>query len=127
MLVTLAFAALLPAAEPAKSDDGWVNLFNGKNLDGWVQRGGAAKYSAENGEIVGRSVPNTGNSFLCTTKTYRDFILELDFKADADLNSGVQVRSEDRPRARRSNRPASPSKASPAAPSLATRSRSTPT
>jgi hypothetical protein len=81
----------LPAAEPT---DGWVNLFNGKDLDGWVRRGGEAKYTAEDGHIVGRSVPNTGNSFLCTTKTYRHFELELEFKADADLNSGVQVRSE---------------------------------
>jgi hypothetical protein len=42
---------------------------------------------------VGRSVPNTGNSFLCTRKHFGDFILELAFKVDADLNSGVQIRS----------------------------------
>jgi len=94
MLLAILFAATLPAANPAQTADGWVNLFNGTNLDGWVRRGGNAKYTAENGTIVGRSVPNTPNSFLCTTKAYRDFILELDFKADADLNSGVQVRSE---------------------------------
>jgi hypothetical protein len=71
-----------------------VSLFNGKNLDGWVRRGGKAEYRAENGEIVGNSVPNTSNSFLCTTKDYADFILELEFKVDADLNSGVQIRSQ---------------------------------
>lgn len=89
----LALAIILPTAEP-KADDGWVPLFNGKNLDGWVRRGGEAKYTAEDGCIVGRSTPDTPNSFLCTTKTYRDFELEVEFKADADLNSGVQVRSE---------------------------------
>ncbi len=94
LFAALVFAMTVPAAEPAKADGESIPLFNGKNLDGWVTHGGDAKYGVENGEIVGRSVPNTSNSFLCTTKDYRDFILELDFKADADLNSGVQVRSE---------------------------------
>jgi hypothetical protein len=77
-----------------KADGGWVNLFNGKNLDGWVQRGGKAKYTAAEGQIVGTSVPNTTNSFLCTKKDYADFILELEFKVHKDLNSGVQIRSQ---------------------------------
>ena len=37
----------------------WVDLFNGKNLDGWVQRGGVAKYTVEDGVIVGTSTLNT--------------------------------------------------------------------
>src|SRR5207237_6182021 len=57
------------------------------------QRCGKAKYRAEAGQIVGASVPNTGNSFLCTKRDYADFILELEFKVDPPLNSGVQVRS----------------------------------
>lgn len=68
-------------------------IFNGKNLDGWVQRGGKATYTVEDGVIVGTTVTGTGNSFLCTEREYGDFILELDVKADAELNSGVQIRS----------------------------------
>ena len=75
------------------ADGGFVSLFNGRNLDGWVQHGGVAKYTVENGEIVGTSVPDTGNSFLCTKKHYSDFILEVDFKIDDTLNSGIQIRS----------------------------------
>src|SRR5260370_2796957 len=71
----------------------WVSLFNGKNLDGWVQRGGKAKYRALDKQIVGASVPNTSNSFLCTKKHYADFVLELEFKVHPELNSGVQIRS----------------------------------
>jgi len=78
----------------AADDNGWVSLFNGKNLDGWVQRGGAAKYAVEDGCVVGTTVLKTPNSFLCTKKNYADFILELDFKVDSGLNSGVQIRSE---------------------------------
>ncbi|MDR2982636.1 MAG: DUF1080 domain-containing protein [Puniceicoccales bacterium] len=76
------------------AEDGWQNLFNGKDTSGWVQRGGRAKYTVENGEIVGTAVAGTPNSFLCTEKNYENFILELEFKCDSDLNSGVQVRSE---------------------------------
>jgi hypothetical protein len=86
-------AAAAAADQPTKSHDGWIDLFNGKDLTGWVQRGGKAKYSVEDGEIVGRTVANTQNSFLCTTKAYADFVLELDFKVNENLNSGVQVRS----------------------------------
>ncbi|MCP5517338.1 MAG: DUF1080 domain-containing protein [Verrucomicrobiales bacterium] len=78
----------------AAADEGWVNLCNGRNLDGWVQRGGKAVYQVSDGEIVGRPVPNTANSFLCTARDYANFILELDFKPMTDLNSGVQIRSE---------------------------------
>src|SRR5436190_1463546 len=81
-------------ADPAFAADHSQDLFNGKNLTGWVQRGGKAKYAVEDSEIVGTSVLDTANSFLCTEKTYGDFILEFDFKVDPKLNSGVQIRSE---------------------------------
>jgi hypothetical protein len=76
------------------AEEGWKNLFDGKDLTGWVQHGGHAKYSVEDGEIVGRSVPNTGNSFLCTKRDYANFVLELEFNVQNGLNSGVQVRSQ---------------------------------
>ena len=86
--------ALLTLLAVPQSDDGWTPLFNGKDLDGWVQKGGKADYKVEDGAIVGRSVPKTANSFLCTKKDYGDFILELDFKVHPALNSGVQIRSQ---------------------------------
>ncbi len=72
----------------------WVPLFNGRNLEGWVQRGGKALYSVDGPELVGRAVPGTPNSFLCTGRSYTNFILELEFKPHPALNSGIQVRSE---------------------------------
>ena len=86
-LVALAVAPLTAAEE------GFRPLFDGKTLAGWKQLGGKAKYEARDGAIVGSTVPNTPNSFLCTERMYGDFILELDFKVDAGLNSGVQIRS----------------------------------
>jgi hypothetical protein len=76
------------------SENDWINLFNGKNLQGWRQLNGQAEYKIEKDEIVGISKANTPNSFLCTEKTYRDFILEFEVKVDPQLNSGVQIRSQ---------------------------------
>ncbi len=75
----------------------WADLFDGKSLAGWVQRGGEALYHVENGAIVGTTVPGTPNSFLCTEMDYGDFVLELEFQVDERLNSGVQVRSSSLP------------------------------
>lgn len=76
---------------------GWTKLFNGKDLRGWTQRGGKAKYRVEKGEIVGETVPETPNSFLCTDADYGDFVLELELKVEAGMNSGVQFRSLSKP------------------------------
>jgi len=94
VLPLLALTGALSLATLAFAADGWVALFNGKNLDGWEQRSGTAKYRVEDGAIVGTTVLKTGNSFLCTKKTYGDFILEFEFKVAKGMNSGVQFRSE---------------------------------
>ena len=73
----------------------WKPLIVGKTLDGWTQKGGKAMYRIENGELIGTSQPNTPNSFLCTTREFTNFILELEFKVAPGLNSGVQIRSQD--------------------------------
>jgi hypothetical protein len=79
------------------NDDGWEYLFNGKNLDGWKQLNGKAKYEVVNGEIVGTTVANTPNSFLVTEKVYSDFIIEVELLLTEDMNSGIQFRSESNP------------------------------
>ncbi|GAL80656.1 probable secreted glycosyl hydrolase [Algibacter lectus] len=69
-------------------------LFNGKNLDGWKQLNGKAKYKVINNEIVGISTLKTPNSFLCSVEEYSDFILEFEVIVDPVVNSGVQFRSK---------------------------------
>ena len=72
----------------------WTPLFDGKTLNGWKRLAGTAEFTVEDGAIVGTNVPNSGNTFLVTEKTYGNFILELDVKImDTTSNSGVQVRS----------------------------------
>lgn len=71
----------------------WVPLFDGKTLDGWTRINGTAGFGVDKGEIVGKTVKGSPNSFLCSNKQYADFELELDLKTDPRMNSGVQFRS----------------------------------
>ena len=89
-MLALGLISLAPAQD-------WVPIFNGKYLSGWEQKNGLAKYEAKDGCIVGSSVSNSPNSFLCTKKNYGDFELEFEVMCDKALNSGVQIRSESTP------------------------------
>lgn len=71
----------------------WEDLFNGQDLTGWTRKGGNAKFEVADGAIVGTTVEGTPNSFLCTDRTYGNFILEFEFLVDPELNCGVQFRS----------------------------------
>jgi hypothetical protein len=90
---TTLLALLVVSASAVQAEEKTIPLFNGQDLTGWVQHGGKAKFTNQDGVIVGTAVTNTGNSFLCTAKAYGDFILEYDYKVDPRLNSGVQIRS----------------------------------
>ncbi len=72
-------------------------LFNGRDLAGWKQLNGKARFDVRDGVIVGTTVPDEPNSFLATERNYQDFILELEFQCDSTMNSGIQFRSESRP------------------------------
>lgn len=76
-----------------KSESGWQNLYNGKDLSGWRLLGGKAKYEAVGDEIIGTTVSNTPNSFLASEKEYGDFILEVELFVHPLMNSGIQFRS----------------------------------
>lgn len=93
ILAICLFAGVMAHGQKGK----WVNLFNGKDFRGWKQLNGKAKYTVENGEVVGTTVYGEPNSFMATDKDYGDFILELEFKVDPTMNSGVQFRSESKP------------------------------
>jgi len=83
--------------ETPKDTTPWLALFDGETLNGWHQKGGAAKYRVREGSIVGSTVHDTPNSFLTTDAVYDDFILELNVKVDSTSNSGIQIRSHSFP------------------------------
>jgi hypothetical protein len=68
------------------------SLFNGKDLSGWTIHG-TEKWYVKDGLLVCESGPDKEYGYLTTDKPYKDFELTLEFKQEADGNSGVFVRS----------------------------------
>jgi len=96
LFIVLAIA-FFNCKETPKDNTPWQPLFDGETLNGWHQLGGKAQYTVRNQSIVGTTVHNTPNSFLTSDKMYGDFILELDYKVDSTMNSGIQIRSNSLP------------------------------
>ena len=68
------------------------SIFNGKNLDGWINHG-SEKWYVKDGLLICESGPDKAYGYLSTEKYYNDFELELEFLQEANGNSGVFFRS----------------------------------
>ncbi len=75
---------------PRKSKE--VELFNGKDLKGWIPYG-TEKWYVQDGLLVCESGPDKQYGYLATREYYDDFDLTLEFKQEANGNSGVFFRS----------------------------------
>lgn len=84
--------------DPAKDPTGWVTLFNGEDLTGWLT-GPNNHFVVENGELTVKREDPDGQEhnldYLWTENAYGDFILELEFKVIEGTNSGVFFRTSD--------------------------------
>jgi hypothetical protein len=113
-LVLSAIAVVAVAATPAwtqdsppntltqgESQQGWLLLFNGTSLNGWEsrptgrnrenQKPGQPDWAVENGALVcGGTVP----SWIGTTASFSNYVLKLEFRGPARVNSGVFLRSQ---------------------------------
>lgn len=70
----------------------YQSLFNNKDLTGWTVHG-TEKWYVENGELVCESGPDKQYGYLSTVRSYKNFVLDLKFKLEANGNSGVFIRS----------------------------------
>ena len=86
-LIAILFSIAMTSCQSGKE------LFNGKNLDGW-QKYGTEKWYVEDGLLVSESGPDKMYGYLATEENYKDFEITLEFKQEADGNSGVFIRSE---------------------------------
>jgi 3-keto-disaccharide hydrolase len=91
-LVAAVSFVVVRAPAQAPPGNGWVALFNGKDLAGW-KNNGEEKWVAEQGTILCESTANK-YGYLTTEKTFRDFELSLMFKGEAQGNSGVFFHSK---------------------------------
>jgi len=87
VFVALGLIAGLTTLVQAAPENGWVALFNGKDLSGW-KKNGDEKWIVEKGTILCESTANK-YGYLTTDKTYRDFDLRLKFHGEAAGNSGL--------------------------------------
>jgi hypothetical protein len=78
--------AVLAAAQ----DGAWKVLFDGKSLDGWETHW-ANNWKAQDGALV---CDATEPSWLSTTSSFSDYILKLEFRGAAKVNSGIFLRSQ---------------------------------
>lgn len=67
-------------------------IFNGKDLSGWMVHG-TEKWYVEDGELICESGPDKQDGYLSTNKSYKNFVLTVKFKQEANGNSGVFFRS----------------------------------
>jgi len=85
LALALAFCALAGAPDPQQ---GWVTLFDGKNLDAW-QKPSADRWKIEEGVLAWQK--GCGN--IWTREKFGDFTLDLEFKVGDNSNSGIFLRS----------------------------------
>lgn len=69
------------------------DLFNGENLDGWTIHG-TEQWHVEDGLLISESGPDKEYGYLTTDDEYKNFQLTVEFKQEADGNSGVFFRSD---------------------------------
>jgi len=87
LLLNVIFGLLITLSSSAQ-----VKIFNGVDLAGW-KINGTEKWYVENGELVCESGPDKEYGYLSSDKNFKNFILKLEFKQEANGNSGVFFRS----------------------------------
>ncbi len=90
-ILAFLFWVTIPIQPGQPAEQGWVPLFNGRDLTGW-RAYGKEKWTVEEGMILGEGLTDK-YGYLVTEKTYRDFVLRVKFKCDALGNYGVFLRS----------------------------------
>ncbi len=76
---------------------GFTSLYNGKDLNSWIPRGGHCKFEAKGEAIVGTCVKGSPSTYLSTKKDdYTDFIFTAELKWAVDGNTGIMFRADSR-------------------------------
>lgn len=89
---TLSALLIILLFQASNAQETTINLFNGENLEGWINHG-TEKWYVENGELVCESGPDKAYGYLSTKEFYKNFELTVEFKQENNGNSGVFLRS----------------------------------
>lgn len=88
------YVALAAVAACAQQGEGWIVLFDGKNMGDWDQSG-ETNWRIEEGAIVADKRTSKTPAYLVSKKPYKDFMLYVEFWASDDANSGIFLRCLD--------------------------------
>ncbi len=88
ILVAFLMLTLMAGCKKPASKSGAISLFNGKDLSGWVVYG-TEKWYVKDGLLICESGPDKGYGYLGTEQSFKDFELDVEFKQEANGNSGV--------------------------------------
>ena len=95
VLISMNFFPVLLAQEKAP----WKTIFNGVDFTNWKMVGSTGVAEIVDSAFVCHMTANTSeHTFVCTQKSYKDFILELDVKTDSGYNTGILFRCIDKPK-----------------------------
>ena len=91
LFLPLVAAASVLTNSVSAAESGFVDIFDGKTLNGWKLIGGSGRgYIVEDGKII---CPKDGGGNLFTEKEYGNFVLRFDFKLDEGSNNGIGIRA----------------------------------
>lgn len=92
LLASLAFVAICSlgwAADPAKEkEEGFVQLFDGKSLNGWKINENPKSWTVKDGEIIGKG-ERSHLFYTGDDKPFKNFELRVDVKTEANSNGGI--------------------------------------
>jgi len=91
LLVLIGLTGCLEQSRMDAANDGYSPLFNGKDLNGWAPTGNA-KWSVEEGMLVGTQGPDNAPGDLFTTAEYGDFELTCTWRVEWPCNTGIWFR-----------------------------------
>lgn len=78
---------------PAAKAEGWILLFDGKTLDGWLTSSGTPSRTPVDASEGAINPHKSGGYMMIHERPWADFVLSLDFKISPKCNSGVFIRT----------------------------------
>ena len=89
-VISFGIYATMPKA--VSQEAGWVTLFDGKSLDGWDQVGGSNWHVADGAIVVDTMTDKKVAGYLVSNKSYKNFVVRVEFWPSDDANSGIYFR-----------------------------------
>ena len=77
-----------------QSGDGWITLLDSKNMGDW-NKVGESNWRLEDGAVVADKLGGKDPAHLVSKNAYKDFLLQVEFWASDDANSGIYLRCQD--------------------------------